>query len=486
MTKLSKTQTILVTAFISLNLVIFITLFQTFELDTQKPVEEEVVHTELLEPVNQLLDESKYNEAIAKLNELIDANPQLSEPYLLLKDVLLKYNKTTEAEAILNKAIGNNVSDDRILLALADIKYQKSDWASARDLYFLLYEKDPANSSLVRKYANSLIVLKEDDKLKELLAKIDPYISSEMRLYKNVLSYSFNTSEVELLTIGLEDLEAEEAMMLEGISNLRIDPSQNDSYILGLSQIVYELMKNSYLELALHFDRKLIDENSFFEKPNLYAGSIFMQLNSPEHAEPHILRCLKYNPESIPCHILMVEYYYDKADQESLSSEITMLMDLLSTNSQDQVFALLAIFDNNKDYASVIKYADDILKKAPNYYREIDFLALKAALLTKDMVNVEKYNKGVAQFELVLTASERSLFLASKYLLLQNQAEVLSSEQLELIQNVDSLSIYPQLFLYSYYQKEEDALMMESIKLRALELDFNKEIPDSFFVDVIE
>jgi len=182
----------------------------------------------------------------------------------------------------------------------------------------------------------------------------------------------------------------------------------------------------------------------------------------------------------------MVEYYYDKADQENLSSEITMLMDLLSTNSQDQVFALLAIFDNNKDYASVIKYADDILKKAPNYYREIDFLALKAALLTKDMVNVEKYNKGVAQFELVLTASERSLFLASKYLLLQNQAEVLSSEQLELIQNVDSLSIYPQLFLYSYYQKEEDALMMESIKLRALELDFNKEIPDSFFIDAIE
>jgi|GEM_PF-4965125 len=485
MTKLSKTQTILVTAFIALNLVIFITLFQTFNIRIEQPEVNEDLHTDLLEPVNQLLEESRYNEAIAQLNELLVSNPQLSEPYLLLKDILLKYNKSEEAEALLNKAIGNNVSDDRILLALADIKYQKGDWASARDLYFLLYEKDKVNSAVTRKYANSLIVLNEEEKLKDLSAKIDPYISSEMRLYKNVLSYSFNTSEVDLLTIGLEDLEADDAIMLEAISNLRIDPSQNDSYILGLSQIVYELMKNSYLELALHFDRKLIDENSFFEKPNLYAGSIFMQLNSPEHAEPHILRCLKYNPESIPCHILMVEYYYDNVDQENLDKEITMLMDLLSSNSQDQVFALLAIFDENKDYVSVIKYAEDILKKAPNYYREIDFLALKAALLTKDLENTEKYNKGVAQFELVLTPAERSLFLSSKYLLMLNNEEVISSEQLDLIQNIDNLSIYPQLFLYNYYESSNNIEIKESIKTRAIELDFERAIPELYFMETI-
>jgi len=139
MTKLSKTQTILVTAFIALNLVIFITLFQTFNIRIEQPEVNEDLHTDLLEPVNQLLEESRYNEAIAQLNELLVSNPQLSEPYLLLKDILLKYNKSEEAEALLNKAIGNNVSDDRILLALADIKYQKGDWASARDLYFLLY-----------------------------------------------------------------------------------------------------------------------------------------------------------------------------------------------------------------------------------------------------------------------------------------------------------------------------------------------------------
>jgi hypothetical protein len=486
MTKLSKTQTILLTAFIALNLVIFITLFQTFEITKQEQPQNDELKIEVLEPVNQLLEQYEYNQAIDKLNQIINEDPQLTEAYLLLKNVLLKYNKDQEAEQLLNKAISNNVSDDRILLALADIKYEKGDWASARDLYFLLYEKDPSNSEITRKYADSLILLNEDEKLQELSAKIDPYVSSEMRLYKNILSYSFNTSETELLSVGIEDLNANDAVMLETIKDLNIDPSQNDSYILGLSQTVYELMKNSYLELALHFDRKLIDENSFFEKPNLYAASIFMQLNSPEHAQPHILRCLKYNPESLPCHILMVEYYYATQEIDKLDSEITMLMDLLSANSQDQVFALLAIFDKNKDYSAVIDHADAILKKAPNYYREIDFLALKAAFLSKDQENIDKFSKKVAQFELVLTASERSLFLSSKYLLLLNSQDVITSEQVDLIQNIDALSIYPQLFLYTYYEKFDNMELMSKAKTRALELDFNMEIPETFFMEIVE
>lgn len=388
-----------------------------------------------------------------------------------------------QALIVLNSAITNKVEDDRILLKIADIKYRMTNWAEALDLYFLLYEKNQEDPQIIIKYLNTLIVLNEQERLNTTLQKISG-INNDVIFYRNVLTFSFDLTEPELLRRDLVDLSDEQTLLLSAIKDNNIDPAVEDSYILGLSRMVYHLLEGNYPELALQFDRKLINENSFFEKPNLYAGSIYVQLNAPDHAIAHINRCLKYNPESIPCHILMIETLYMQGDHNKVNENILILTDLLSQDIQDQAFYLYSIIDRYKDYNKIIEIYETLRSTAPNYYREIDFVALRSAFLIKDINMLEQQVQRVGQFENILIPEEQSLYLASKILIdiLQDDVPEIDQARMDIIKNTDPGNIYTPLTYYFYYFKISDPERMEVYKQRAIELDLNKDIPDTFYL----
>ena len=262
-----------------------------------------------------------------------------------------------------------------------------------------------------------------------------------------------------------------------------------ESKLLALSQLVHELLSENYLVLSKLYNDKLIDENSFFEKPNLYAGSIYLKLKSPEIAEQHLLRCLKYNPESISCHILLIESYYQQKKSDSIEKDLAMITDLLSTDKESNAFALFMIMTNYKDYKNLLKYADVFTSIAQSYIKEVNFVLLKSSFFLKDKDNLSKFIVAVDNYEFVLDAKEQTVLLSSKELLKLLNSEEVNLDNTYIIYNLDPSSIFYYLLNYQVYYSytklpevdEGNKNIVEDSKAKAQELDFNNEIPISYF-----
>lgn len=490
MTKFTKLQIVLILLFGVLNSIIFYSLFINLYKNYQEDKEEELVSEDLtLNKVVSYVDQNEYQLAFSELEKITNENPKYSKAYMYWADLYLKYDNTLEAQNVLNKGIVSGVFESEIFIKLGEIKFNNGDFSDAMDVFFLLKEKDPSDLTSLLKYIDCLIILGEDEKLASMLPVLKAFDSSKAIFYYNLLGFSQSLEDTTLLTSNSQVFDTEELLLINKIVNYIDLADSDESKLLALSQVVHELLSNDYLVLAKLFNDKLIDENSFFEKPNLYAGSIYLKLKSPEIAEIHLLRCLKYNPESLSCHILLLESYYQQKKSENIEKDLAMLVDLLSVDKEANAFSLFMILSNYKDYTNLIKYSDSFLNVAPSYQKEINFILLKSAFFLKDSQNMEKYIKNVNKFDYVLDPSEKAVLLASDELLKLNKGEEINLDNTYIIFNLDPSSIFYPLLNYQVYllysklpEPDEDYVnLVQQSKSKALELDFMGEIPISYF-----
>ena len=489
MNKFSKVQIILIILFGILNSIIFYTLLINLYDNIQIVDTEEEVEEENLDKVQAYLDSNEYKLAFSELEKVTTENPTYSNAYIYWADLYLKYGNSTEAQNVLNKGIVNGVFNSEIFIKLGEIKFNEGDFSDARDVFFLLKEKDPNDLTSLLKYIDCLIVLGEDDKVVQMQEVLKTFNSSKAIFYYNMLSFSQSLKDTSLLTNNSQDFEEEELILINKMSTYINQADSPESQLLALSQLVHELLSENYLVLAKLYNDKLIDENSFFEKPNLYAGSIYLKLQSPEIAEQHLLRCLKYNPESISCHILLIESYYQQKKIENIEKDLAMVTDLLSTDKESNAFALFMIMANYKDYKNLLKYGDIFTNIGQSYNKEMNFILLKSSIFLKDKNNLNKYIRAVDEFEYVLDAKEQTALLSAKELLSLLNSEEVNLDNSYIIHNLDPSSIFYYLLNYQIYYSytqlqqidEGNKNIVEDSKAKALELDFNNEIPISYF-----
>jgi len=489
MNKFSKVQIILVILFGILNSIIFYSLFINLYDNIKIFDSEDIVTEPSLEKVQSYVDSYEYKLAFSELEKVTTENPTFSNAYIYWADLYLQYGNSTEAQNILNKGIVNGVFNREIFIKLGEIKFQEGDFSDARDVFFLLKEKDSTDLTSLLKYIDCLIVLGEDDKLKEMVKVLETFSSSKAIFYYNLLNFSQSLEDTTLLTNNSQDFEEEELILINKMSTYINMADSPESKLLALSQLVHELLSENYLVLSKLYNDKLIDENSFFEKPNLYAGSIYLKLKSPEIAEQHLLRCLKYNPESISCHILLIESYYQQKKSDSIEKDLAMITDLLSTDKESNAFALFMIMTNYKDYKNLLKYADVFTSIAQSYNKEVNFVLLKSSFFLKDKDNLSKFIVAVDNYEFVLDAKEQTVLLSSKELLKLLNSEEVNLDNTYIIYNLDPSSIFYYLLNYQVYYSytklpevdEGNKNIVEDSKAKAQELDFNNEIPISYF-----